>query len=189
MNTRRLVAPEKPAKTGEYSNKTLDRVASVHDKFVRMRGSVTGGKAERAGLSEAGVLSAVGIMETSLGKQTKRGYMYNFDDRPKYAADKAEAMAVGDSVAAAKTLEREANAVARPEKLLKYTAPSIANAIKLGALDEHRKDKEIAAGMHVMQKKMKLKSVDSLEKGLLRWRGVNEPGYISSVKTIAKQLK
>lgn len=180
---------EKNTKTGDYSSDTLRQVADVHDTFKKYRGSITDGKAEKAGLKEHAVMQGLGVMETALGTQTKRGYMYNFDDRKKYAADKEAAMAVGRDVADSHTIKNEAASVAQPSDIHKYSAKSFYNGAKDYVNKKHQQATEIAAGMHIAQKKMRLPSVKTLEEGLQKWRGPYEKGYIPAVKSIAKQVQ
>lgn len=180
---------EKSTKTGDYNSATLRQVADVHDTFKKYRGSVTDGKAEKAGLKEHAVMQGLGVMETALGTQTKRGYMYNFDDRKKYAADKEAALRVGREVADSHTIKKAAESVAQPGDIHKYTAKSIYAGAKDYVKKKHQQATEIAAGMHVAQKKMRLPSVKTLEEGLQKWRGPYEEGYIPAIKSIARQVQ
>lgn len=184
-----IKVPEKPEKTGDYSMETLRQVADVHDTFKKHRGSVTGGKAEKAGVKEHAAMQGLGVMETTLGTQTKRGYMYNFDDRKKYAKYKADAMEVGKAVAEAHAVKKATEGVAHPGDMNKYTAKSFYSGIKDYENKKRQQAAEIAAGMHVAQNKMSQPGVKTFEQGLQAWRGPYEKGYIPAIKTIAKQMQ
>jgi hypothetical protein len=184
-----ITVKEKSAKTGDYSSATLRQVADVHDTFKKHRGSITDGKAEKAGLKDRAVMQGLGVMETALGTQTKRGYMYNFNDSKKYAKDKKAAMIVGKDVADSHSIKKATEGVAQPSDIYKYTAKSFYGGAKDYAKKKHQQATEIAAGMHIAQKKMRLPSVKTLEEGLQKWRGPYEKGYIPAIKSIAEQVQ
>jgi hypothetical protein len=129
MSTIKLNIPEKKGKTGEYNKDNLDRVADIHDTYTSYRGKVMRGHAEKAGYTEKGVLGGIAVMETGAGKNTRRGFMYNFDDSPEMADYKATAHKSGEFIAnaheAKKHVQNLNSDIAVPRGVDKYTMPSI----------------------------------------------------------------